>query len=216
MRRITYLTASQASVAEFTSDYDAVGNVVAASDNGTSASYTYDALNRLIAAGDERFTYDAVGNRVSSDGEVDAADQLVGLAHDGRGNPLEGPQGERYTWDAAGRLTSVELADGSRVDYGYDGRGGLRTERRRDVAGAESTRRLTLDLAVPLPSVLAENGPEGTTEYIYGLGLRAPGTPWTSETRAAVCTVRWTKARCAAMTPGVSRAARRLELRLRG
>jgi RHS repeat-associated protein len=46
------------------------------------------------------------------------------LRYDGDGNLVDDGEGRALTWDAAGRLASMSLPDGNRIDYGYgpDGR----------------------------------------------------------------------------------------------
>ncbi|NCP03637.1 MAG: RHS repeat-associated core domain-containing protein [Deltaproteobacteria bacterium] len=83
--------------------FDAVGNRLARSEDGTTTSYGYDATYQLTQAKtgalEENFTYDAVGNRES-------------------GPTVKDTPAAAYAHDAANRMTQ-----GRKFDYAYDARG---------------------------------------------------------------------------------------------
>ncbi|MDG6990885.1 MAG: hypothetical protein JRM99_05630 [Nitrososphaerota archaeon] len=89
-----------------TKAYDAAGNLLTRTTaNGSTISYAYDSLNRLVEAsypgsgGAVSYTYDADGNRLS---------QVSPSARD------------YYGYDARGRLTNqTEYVDGSKVQTLY-------------------------------------------------------------------------------------------------
>ena len=47
---------------KFIYTYDPVGNMTSQERNGETTIYTYDSLNRLIQAGDNKYSYDNFGN----------------------------------------------------------------------------------------------------------------------------------------------------------
>ena len=110
--------------------YNEVGLVETMTRGGYPTSYGYDATDQLTAADqthpllpDESYSYDGVGNRLSShlsaDYDYDDASQL-----------LEDDQWE-YAYDANGRqVEKVEKATGDRWTYGYDAEDRLVTVRR--------------------------------------------------------------------------------------
>lgn len=106
--------------------FDKVGNRMAKND-GTAVTYIYDLVYRLLnSSAGETFTYDNVGNRLSDASRLyayNAGNQLVSagtanFGYDANGNTTTRNQW-RYTWDAAGRMTSA--TDGSTlVSFTYD------------------------------------------------------------------------------------------------
>jgi RHS repeat-associated protein len=123
--------------------YDATGNRLTSASPGKVTQFSYDAADRLLQAGNETFTYDANGNRISmTDGVVTT-----------------------YAYDAANRLIQVIKGDGTASAYEYDGDGNKVT---RTLNGAVS--HFTNDVATPLPVLLSEQGPSNIS-YVHGLGL---------------------------------------------
>ena len=125
----------------------------------TALAYVYDDLDRLtqatnpqVAAPDETFGYDPVGNRLNRDGQVvdstfDAANRLIEdeqfcYAYDLNGN-LASKTAKvagactggvtTYTFDIENRLVRIDFAGGGFAEYRYDGLG-RRIEK--DVNGA--------------------------------------------------------------------------------
>ncbi|HEV8535001.1 MAG TPA: HNH/ENDO VII family nuclease [Candidatus Limnocylindria bacterium] len=198
LRSLTYLDGAGRAAAAFAYLYDGVGNVTSEGVSGAQnlkddLTYTYDALNRLIALADKnkttRYGYDAVGNRVDSrrnsgeDAEsatFDAADQLTTLLRDGKvsatfgydanGNLVarqqDGSGSASYAYDAADRLTGLRAAD-REVSFAYDGDGNLRAE---TASGGEPlSLTYTLDVAAPLTQVLVADDGKDPATYLYGL-----------------------------------------------
>ena len=126
--------------------YDAVGNCSKQTSPLGAITYTYDAGDRLLAAGTATFTYDANGNQTS-------------VAKTSSSQPLI------YQYDAANRLVA---ATGGRPtsSFAYDGDG----NRISQSVGAGIYNYLN-DVATALPVVLQESGPDGNISYAYGLGL---------------------------------------------
>jgi len=95
--------------------YDVNRNITEKTEQGTSHSFTYDALNRIGTSTqfDETYTYDNRGNRLTMQSD----------------KPLI--MGESsYTYDQRDRLKAVTQSDGTQVAYTYNGDGLLveRTE----------------------------------------------------------------------------------------
>lgn len=135
--------------------HDAVGNILTMTDEAGGHTYGYDTVYQLKSAEhpnpqvnpNERFTYDPVGNRLTShlsgDYRYDDANQLVEdddftYAYDANGN-LEkktakaGGAETTYTYDAEDRLIRVDLPGNSWAEYRYDALG-RRIEKSVDVA----------------------------------------------------------------------------------
>lgn len=79
--------------------YDAAGNRMQTTVNGTATGYTSNQLNQYTAYGDTRRVYDADG-------------RLLRETRDGKT--------AYYTWDAWGRLTGYTDFDGTVYTYAYD------------------------------------------------------------------------------------------------
>jgi RHS repeat-associated protein len=127
--------------------YDAAGNVktiVSSNASGASMSYSYDALNRLATATDNRllaqgatsavtsYSYDLVGNvasytypnSVQTTHTYNALNRLTQLSAI-KGSSLAN---FAYTLGAAGNRLSVAELGGRTVNYGYDGNYRLTSE----------------------------------------------------------------------------------------
>ena len=126
--------------------YDPVGNVTSVNDtvNG-NWTYAYDPLNRLHQASSAAglnldWEYDAFGNRLSQtpsgtgsapqvsfpfSGNNNRADASSGIVYDAAGNVLVDNLGQRYTYDAEERISSVTPYLGGTVTYQYDSEGNL-------------------------------------------------------------------------------------------
>jgi len=115
-------------------EYDAEGNVTARVDAlGRRASYTYDALNRLVETTDpsgasttQGFCADVSGQAC---GVVDPLGNLTQVSFDALGRPLAtlDPNGHstQQEYDLAGRRVSSTDASGAKTGYGYDAAGRL-------------------------------------------------------------------------------------------
>jgi RHS repeat-associated protein len=104
----------------------------------TTVSYNYDNLNRLsgakranttIAPFDDAYSYDNNNNRtcITSGGittcdQFDQVNQIIGYKYDRNGN-LTGFNGNTLGYDAANKWTSGTTADGTSLQFSYDGLG---------------------------------------------------------------------------------------------
>ena len=146
-------------------------------------TYTYDPLNRLIAADYSsgeffHYLYDAVGNRT----ELDTLEGGTTYTYDGA-HRLTAVDGTPFSWDANGNLLADErwsydydhagrlvgVTDGSSTyAFGYNGLGD-RIWHEADGAASEDT----LDTNGSLAQVLYD----GSTDYLYGLGRVGESQP---------------------------------------
>jgi RHS repeat-associated protein len=141
---------------------DAAGNRTTKTDQSTglSSTYTYDPVYQLtqVVQGvntTESYSFDAVGNRLSSLGASPYAynssneltsDPSASFTYDANGNPLtktDTTGTTNYTWDFENRLTSVALpGTAGTVTFKYD----------------------------PMGRRIQKSSPSGTTNYIYDKG----------------------------------------------
>ena len=126
--------------------YDAVGNRLTRTDSNGTLTYTYDANDRLIAAGGTTFQYDANGNMIARQ---------------------DGSTLTTYTYDDSNRLIAVHT--GSRDDK-------LSIRCRRQSRDGESEGHVThflVDTAGRLPQVVEERDAQGNliARYHYGSSL---------------------------------------------
>jgi RHS repeat-associated protein len=124
--------------------YDPDGNRISMSGAFGTATYTFDASDRMLTAGLTAFTYDGNGNRLTKN----AAGSLT-----------------TYSFNSRNLLTSVS-AGGLTESFDYDG-----DQNRIALTAAGSTTRYVNDIAVRNPVVLAEVAPSGVLDYQYGLSL---------------------------------------------
>ena len=137
--------------------YDPAGNRTSKGNylNGITSNYTYDQLYELtqVTQGGgttESYSYDAVGNRLSSSGvptySYNASNELTSnstgsYTYDANGNTLSDPSGKSYTWDFENRLTQAVVpgTNGGTTTFKYD----------------------------PFGRRIQKSGPLGTTNYLY-------------------------------------------------
>jgi RHS repeat-associated protein len=119
--------------------YDNAGNRTAKtnSQNGITEQYSYDMLYQLTqvvqgATTTESYSFDAVGNRLSSAGmspyAYNSSNQLTStpaamFTYDGNGNTLTKANSTgttQYTWDFENRLSSAVLPAAGTVTFKYD------------------------------------------------------------------------------------------------
>lgn len=114
--------------------YDNAGNRTTNTNYliGNASNYGYDALYELpgvTGATNESYTYDAVGNRLSSASvsscSYNSSNQLVSSSagsytYDPNGNTLTDAAGKQYTWDFENRLTQVIVPGTGSVTFKYD------------------------------------------------------------------------------------------------
>ncbi len=168
--------------------YSASGNLIARTTDLGPYGYQYDRLDRLVQATQpaeppELYTYDALGNRLTSADvagvwSYNANNALLGygsvaLEYDPNGNPTrKSVAGEilfQYVHDVSNQLVRVERADGSTVaQYGYDPFG-----RRlwKEVSGVKTF------FAYSDEGLVGEFDASGRAIRSYGY---APGSAWTS------------------------------------
>ncbi|WP_405988357.1 DUF6531 domain-containing protein [Streptomyces sp. NBC_00986] len=129
---LTTVTAPDTGVSAYT--YDAFGDITGRTDaDGHATAYTYDADHRLNKTTDplgrvDSQAYDADGDPTTT---TNARGQTVTTAYDGRGLPTgrtysDGTTAVSYTHDAAGQVTGITDATGSRTAT-YDTAGRLLT-----------------------------------------------------------------------------------------
>ncbi len=117
--------------------YDNAGNRLTRADKRTNVTltYGYDHIYQLQTAKQgtttkESYTYDLVGNRLSSLGvnpyNYNSSNELTSTpsgsyAYDNNGNRKTDPSGAQYSWDFENRLTQVILpGTGGTVNFKYD------------------------------------------------------------------------------------------------
>jgi RHS repeat-associated protein len=135
--------------------YDQAGNRTAKTNylNAITSNYTYDPLYELTqvtqgASTTESYSYDAVGNRLSSSGVASysynasnelTANSLGSYTYDANGNTLTDPSGKQYSWDFEHRLTQAVNPGVGTTNFRYD----------------------------PFGRRIQKSGPLGTTNYLY-------------------------------------------------
>ncbi len=167
--------------------YDSAGNRLQRTDKrtGTVLKYTYDNIYQLLTAKQgattkESYTYDLVGNRLSSLGvspyTYNSSNELMTLpsgsyTYDKNGNTLTKPDGTQYTWDLNNELTQVVLpGSGGTVNFKYDPFG-----RRIQKAFTQGTTTTTTNYLYDGSDVLEELDAAGNVTARYNRG------PWFDE-----------------------------------
>ncbi|NJL03381.1 MAG: hypothetical protein HC911_00395 [Chloroflexaceae bacterium] len=160
---------------EVTFGYDANGNRTFMDDRSGRTSYTYDALNRLIASSDGNnrtaaYGYDAVGQRTSLT-YPDGAVATYAYDADGRMAEVREPNSgaSTTTYDALGRPTLMRQANGVTIAYDYDPVGNLLEQAHRAPDGAIQTQHRYALNTVNQRTQMIELLPQGTitTTYTY-------------------------------------------------
>jgi YD repeat-containing protein len=116
--------------------YDSANNRKSRTDKRTNVTltYGYDNIYQLKTAKQgtttkESYTYDLVGNRLSSLGvspyNYNSSNELTSIpsgsyTYDNNGNRKSDPSGAQYTWDFENRLTQVLSGSGGTVNFKYD------------------------------------------------------------------------------------------------
>ncbi len=116
--------------------YDPAGNRTSKGNylNGITSNYTYDTLYELTqvtqgGSTTESYTYDVVGNRLSSSGvpsySYNSSNELTSNSsgsdtYDANGNALSDAQGRSFTWDFENRLTQVFVPGVGTTIFRYD------------------------------------------------------------------------------------------------
>jgi RHS repeat-associated protein len=121
--------------------------------NGITSNYGYDAIYELLqvtqgGSTTESYSYDAVGNRLSSTGvptySYNSSNELTSnssgsYTYDNNGNTLTDATGKGYTWDFEDRMVSAVVPGTGTVAFKYD----------------------------PFGRRIQKSGPLGTTNYLY-------------------------------------------------
>ena len=125
-------TTSPLSFEEFV--YDPAGNRLEKADNYTAISYTYNAANQLLTAGDVSYSYDDNGNRIQKDDgtttvqySYNPQDLLERVVETGPVVEDESATTKttNYEYDALNRRVYKADQDGNTTSYAYDGLGVL-------------------------------------------------------------------------------------------
>ena len=163
--------------------YDNAGNRKTRTDKRTNVTltYGYDNIYQLKTAKQgtttkESYTYDLVGNRLSSLGvspyNYNSSNELTSTpsgsyTYDNNGNRKSDPTGAQYSWDFENRLTEVVLAGtGGTVTYKYDPFG-----RRIQKAFTQNGTTTTADYLCSGYSLLEELDNSGNVVASYTPGL---------------------------------------------
>jgi RHS repeat-associated protein len=177
--------------------YDNAGNRLTRTDQQTGAqlSYTYDNIYQLLTAMQgsttlESYTYDLVGNRLSSLGvspyNYNSSNQLTSIAgggtygYDNNGSLTSKPDGTTYAWDYENRLTKVTLAGtGGTVTFKYDPMG-----RRVQKAFTQGPTTTTTNYVYDGASLIEEVDANGAVlaRYTQGAGIDEPLAQFRSST----------------------------------
>ncbi|MFQ5964050.1 MAG: MopE-related protein [Candidatus Scalinduaceae bacterium] len=136
---LTHTAGGSTVLASFGYNHNDVGNILSIVEQTQTRQFVYDALRRVTGGGTvaapETYTYDAVGNRVTSHLSAthvtDAANRLLEdddftYTYDNNGNlstktAKSGGGVTTYTWDAHNLLVRIDLPDATNVTYLYDG-----------------------------------------------------------------------------------------------
>jgi len=119
---------------------DNVGNIISKTTGLGTTTYWYDEIYQLTVADhpaqtDESFTYDPVGNRLTSldytDWDYNSRNQLTGYngvtyTYDDNGNTTSKTDAEgtaNYTYNYENRLTGIDFPGGGYATYKYDVKG---------------------------------------------------------------------------------------------
>lgn len=165
---------------------DNAGRRTAVQDLSGNETYSYDNLYRITGViypdgTTQAYSYDFAGNRLTktqgsttTNYSYDDADRMtaaggVAYGYDDNGNQTTRGS-DTFGWDPEDRLSSANVG-GTAVTYAYRG-DDLRHSK---TVGATTTTYLW-DLASDLPVVLQD----GTTTYVYGLGLISQGLSTTT------------------------------------
>jgi len=135
--------------------YDAVGNRLSQTSNGSTWIYTYNNLDQMISGGFADYTYDGRGNLATI---------------------TENSALTTYTWDARDRMTGASLPSGQSVAFAYDYAG----HRTQQTANGAITNYLWDELS-PYGDVIQESDGTGAPVASYILG----GTELVAQQRGA-------------------------------
>jgi len=168
--------------------YDNAGNLRTRTDKrlSTTLTYGYDNIYQLLSAKQgsttkETYTYDLVGNRLSSLGvspyNYNTSNELTSTpsgsyTYDNNGNRKTDPSGTQYSWDFENRLTQVVLpGTGGTVNFKYDPFG-----RRIQKAFTQNSTTTTTDYIYDSLNILETVNQSGTVlaRYVQAKGTDEP------------------------------------------
>jgi RHS repeat-associated protein len=169
--------------------YDPAGNrkTRTPKPTGSALTYTYDNIYELLTAKQgtttkESYTYDLVGNRLSSLGvspyNYNSSNELTSIAgggtynYDQNGSLTSKPDGTAYSWDFENRLSQVTLpGTGGTVNFKYDPMG-----RRIQKAFTQGATTTTTNYVYDGTNVTEEVDANGAVmaRYTQGLGIDEP------------------------------------------
>lgn len=117
--------------------FDIVGNITSKTTGSGTTNYAYDAVYQLLSAdhpvqSDETFTYDSIGNRLTSaqysNWSYNSRNELTGFdgtafVFDSNGNAkvkTDSSGTTNYSYDFENRLKQLNFPDGNNATYDYD------------------------------------------------------------------------------------------------
>lgn len=134
--------------------YDAIGNRLSETTDGTTKTYTYDNDHKLVQGGNLSYYYDTNGNQTmrTQTAQLDNVE---------------------FVYDYENKLIKHVAENGNTTAYRYDGAG---NRLQRNFEGA--IKRYVVDTSGPLSRVIAETGGTNyaTNFYLYGVGLISQGS----------------------------------------
>ena len=214
MIKLTHKTSSGSIINSFAYTHDSVGNRLTKTTPEKTISYQYDGIYRLIeslssAPGyssnttskgkgitnaiqqqKEYFTYDPVGNRLTSDhnrtytynrGNQLISENGVSYAYDKNGNLIGKTDASgltTYFYDYENRLIKVTTPNGMVAEFKYDPFG-RRIEKKITENGIATTKKYFYDnediiLEYETKAEADDEGKTGITRYTHGLGIDEP------------------------------------------
>jgi RHS repeat-associated protein len=163
--------------------YDPAGNRISRGNylNGVASNYSYDPLYELtqVTQGGnttETYSYDAVGNRLSSSGvstyNYNSSNELTSnsngsYTYDANGNTLTDASGRTFTWDFQNRLAQVVATGTGTTTFKYDPFG-----RRIQKSGTLGTTNYLYDGPETIEEI--DNGGNGLARYMQGPRIDQP------------------------------------------
>jgi RHS repeat-associated protein len=140
LTQIRHLKGNGSSLYSQSNTFDSVGNIISKTTDIGITNYTYDKLYQLTSAthptqSQETFTYDAIGNRLTSadysNWSYNNRNQLTGyngvtFAYDENGNTISKTDASgitAYTYDFENRITRIDFPGGGYATYKYDVKG---------------------------------------------------------------------------------------------
>lgn len=177
MTRLTTLNNNGSKIADDSFSYDASGNIIKENDR----EMTYDALNRLITAGQNQYQYSGFGN-ITEFSVLKNDESVMQKMTYGSDNQLRSINGSDVTVDKDGNLTKYKLDGKDHVatydvynrltsfdgtTYTYD----IENNRTSVTEGGKTTTFVTDNDSDDLSKVLVETTGDQSVYHVYGNGL---------------------------------------------